>query len=279
MKIIPFSKNCGVTIENVSLDNLSDDEFNQIKQAFIEHGLLFFRDQTVSPEQHKAFAKRFGDIVVNRIFKSLEGHPEIAVVSKDKDQKTNIGGGWHTDHSYDEEPAMASILVARELPSAGGATKFANMYAAYDGLSEGLKTTLASITAMHSNHHLYGEGGYFNTTDLGDKLAKNVQPSKASHPAVIIHPESKKKVLYVNKAHTVGFENWYNEEAFNLLDFLYEHSTKPEYTCEFDWQPGSIAIWDNRCTWHYANNDYQGERRTLHRITVAGSQLSGVVHK
>jgi taurine dioxygenase len=277
MKITPFSKNCGVTIEDVSLDKLSDDDFSQIKQAFIDHGLLFFRDQSLSPEQHKVFAKRFGDIVINKIFKQLDGHPEIAVVSKDKKQVTNIGGGWHTDHSYDVEPAMASILVARELPKSGGATKFANMYAAYDGLSAGLKLTLSTITGMHSNHHLYGEGGYFNTTDLADKLAKNVQPSEAKHPVIIMHPESNKKVLYVNKAHTVGFENWHNEEAFTLLDYLYQHSTQAEYICEFDWQPGSVAIWDNRCTWHYANNDYQGEIRTLHRITVAGSALSGVL--
>lgn len=275
MKITPYSKNCGVVIEGVDLENLSDEAFQEIKQAFIEHGLVFFRDQQLSPEQHKEFAKRFGDIVINKIFKQLEGHPEIAVVSKDENQKTNIGGGWHTDHSYDEEPAMASILVARELPSQGGATKFANMYAAYDSLSEGLKQTLSTITGLHSNHHLYGKGGYFNTTDLAEKLAENVQPSEAKHPVVIVHPESKKKVLYVNKAHTVGFENWHIEEAFALLDFLYDHSTHPDNICEFNWLPGSVAIWDNRCTWHFANNDYQGEKRTLHRITVAGSKLTG----
>lgn len=275
MKITAFSPNCGVTIEDVKLNNLSDNDFAKIKQAFVDHGLLFFRDQNLTPAQHKQFAKRFGNIVKNRIFKHLDGYPEIAVVSKDKNQKTNIGGGWHTDHSYDDEPAMASILVARKLPSSGGATKFANMYAAYQGLSTGLKQTLSKITALHSNHHLYGKGGYFDGTDLADKLADNVEVSNAKHPAIIIHPESKRKVLYVNKGHTVGFENWHTTEAFALLDYLYEHGSKDEYTCEFNWQPGSIAIWDNRCTWHFANNDYQGEERELHRITVDGSPLSG----
>jgi taurine dioxygenase len=275
MNITPFSKNCGVTIEKVDLAKLTDAEFTLIKQAFVEHGLVFFREQKLSPEQHKGFAQRFGSIVKNKIFKPLQGHPEIAVISKNKNQKTNIGGGWHTDHSYDDEPAMASILVARELPSSGGATKFANMYAAYNGLSTGLQKTLAAITGLHSNHHLYGKGGYFNTTDLADKLADKIDVSQATHPVVIRHPESNKKALYVNKAHTVGLKDWHNEEAFTLLDYLYEHATKPEYTCEFNWQPGSIAIWDNRCTWHYANNDYQGESRTLHRITIAGSALSG----
>ncbi|MDP5148231.1 TauD/TfdA family dioxygenase [Shewanella sp. ULN5] len=277
MKITAFTNNCGVLIEEIDLANLTDSDFESLQQAFVEHGLLFFRDQSLSPKQHKSLANKFGDIVVNKIFKTLEGFPEIAVVSKEKQQTTNIGGGWHTDHSYDEEPAMASILVARELPSSGGATKFANMYAAYEGLSEGLKSTLSLITAKHSNEHLYGKGGYFSNTDLSDKLAENVQVSSAMHPVIVIHPESHKPVLYVNKAHTIGFDNWHDDEAFALLNFLYEHGSKPEYTCEFDWQPGSVAIWDNRSTWHFANNDYQGEMRTLHRITIKGSSLAGPV--
>lgn len=277
MKITPFTHNCGVLIEDIDLANLTERDFESLQQAFVKHGLLFFRDQSLSPKQHKSLANKFGDIVVNKIFKTLEGFPEIAVVCKEKQQTTNIGGGWHTDHSYDEEPAMASILVARELPSSGGATKFANMYAAYEGLSEGLKSTLGLITAKHSNHHLYGKGGYFSNTDLSDKLAENVQMSSATHPVIVIHPESHKPVLYVNKAHTIGFDNWHDDEAFALLNFLYEHGSKPEYTCEFDWQPGSVAIWDNRSTWHFANNDYHGEKRTLHRITIKGSSLAGPV--
>ena len=274
MNILPFAVNCGVLIENVDLANLTQQEFEDVKATFIEHGLVFFRDQNLSPEQHIQLASKFGEIVRNRIFKHLEGHPEIAVVSKDKNQKTNIGGGWHTDHSYDEAPAMASILVARELPSSGGATKFANMYAAYNGLSEGLKQTLAGVTALHSNDHLYGEGGYFSETDLVDKLADNVEVNYAKHPVIITHPESNKKVLYVNKGHTTGFIDWKPAEAFALLDYLYEHGSKSEYTCEFNWLPGSVALWDNRSTWHFANNDYHGEKRTLHRITVAGQPLN-----
>ena len=206
MKIIPFTANCGVVIEDVNLADLTDIDFKEIKQAFSTHGLVFFRDQDLSPNQHIELAHQFGEIVRNRIFKNLPDYPEIAVISKDKAQKTNIGGGWHTDHSYDEEPAMASILVARELPTSGGATKFANLSAAYNGLSEGLKKTLSSLTALHANDHLYGEGGYFSGTDLADKLADNVEVNHAKHPLIITHPESQKKVLYVNKGHTVGIE-------------------------------------------------------------------------
>ena len=274
MKIIPFTANCGVVIEDADLANLTDIEFKEIKQAFTTHGLVFFRDQNLSPLQHIELANKFGKIVHNRIFINLPDHTEITLVSKDKDQTTNIGGGWHTDHSYDKEPAMASLLVARELPSSGGATKFANLSAAYNGLSEGLKTTLSSLVALHSNDHLYGEGGYFSGTDLADILADDVEVNHAKHPIIITHPESQKKVLYVNKGHTIGIEGWKTEEAFALLNYLYEHGCKEEYICEFNWLPGSIAIWDNRMTWHYANNDYQGEKRTLHRITIAGQALT-----
>ena len=274
MKITPFTENCGVTIEGVNLAKLSKGEGQQIRKTFFEHGLIFFRDQDITPEQHLELASVFGDIVRNRIFKTLPDHPDIAMVSKEKDQKTNIGGGWHTDHSYDEEPAMASILVARELPSSGGGTRFANLSVAYDDLSDGLKLSLESLVALHSNHHLYEEGGYFSDTDLLDKLAENIEMNSAKHPLIITHPESQKKVLYVNRGHTIGIEGWKTEEAFALLNYLYQHGSKDKYTCEFNWKPGSIAVWDNRTTWHFANNDYQGERRVMHRITIAGQKLS-----
>jgi len=273
MKIVPFTKNCGVVIEDIDLANLEEADILAVKSAFVEHGLVFFRDQNLSPQQHIALANIFGEVVRNRVFKHLEGYPEIAVVSKDKDQKTNIGGGWHTDHSYDSEPAKASILVARELPSSGGATRFANMYAAYNGLSNGLKASLATLNALHGNDHLYGEDGYFSDTDLAEKLAENIEVSRAKHPIIVTHPDSGKKVLYVNKGHTIGIEGWNTDEAFALLNYLYEHGCKDEFTCEFNWLPGSVAMWDNRSTWHYANNDYQGEARTLHRITIAGQAL------
>ena len=273
MKVNPFSPNCGVIVEDIDLANLSTKEFDNLRSIFIEHGLVFFRNQSISPDQHRQLASQFGEIVVNKIFKTLDGYPDIAVINKEKKQTTNVGGGWHTDHSYDDEPAMASILVARELPSTGGATKFANMYAAYQDLSEGMKRTLMNARAKHSNVHLYGDNGYFSKTDLNDKLAENIEVSSAVHPVIIKHPESQKPVLYVNKAHTIGFEDWHDQEAFALLNYLYEHGSQSKYTCEFDWRPGSIAIWDNRSTWHFANNDYHGEKRTLHRITVKGSPL------
>lgn len=186
----------------------------------------------------------------------------------------NIGGGWHTDHSYDEEPALGSILVARNLPDSGGDTRFANLASAYDALSDGLKATLESIRAIHSNRHIYGEDGYYRKTDLAQTLGGMDRVGDATHPAVIRHPESGRKILYVNPGHTIGFEGWTRKESFALLDYLYAHVDQPEFTCQFNWLPGSVAFWDNRATWHFANNDYQGQERLMHRITLAGSALA-----
>lgn len=192
---------------------------------------------------------------------------------KEKTQEMNIGGGWHTDHSYDEEPAMGSILVARDLPETGGDTHFANLAAAYDALSPGLKGTLERLKALHSNKHLYGEGGYYRTTDLADKLGGMDRVGDALHPAVIKHPDSGRKVLYVNPGHTIKFDGWRRAESLALLEYLYEHAQSEAFTCKFQWKPGSIAIWDNRATWHFAPNDYPGQFRLMHRITLAGSKL------
>ncbi|MDP5055074.1 MAG: TauD/TfdA family dioxygenase [Congregibacter sp.] len=275
MRITPFSSGCGVEVTDLQLANLSESKFAAVRSAFTEHGLLLFRDQQFSPEQHLRFAQRFGEIVVNKFFKPVSGYPEIAEVRKEKAQITNIGGGWHTDHSYDEVPAMGSILVARELPAKGGDTWFANLYAAYDALSLGLQNTLQSLRGIHSNRHLYGKEGYYSTTDLADQLIGTDSVGDATHPVVIVHPESGRKALYVNPGHTIGFDGWSIHESRALLDYLYAHVAQPRFTCRFNWLPGSVVLWDNRCTWHFAQNDYHGESRLMHRITLAGSALSG----
>jgi taurine dioxygenase len=195
-------------------------------------------------------------------------------VRKEKTQQTNIGGGWHTDHSYDAIPAMGSILVARTLPKTGGDTQFANLAAAYDALPEDLKNRIENLRAVHSNTHLYGENGLYRLTDLSEQLGGMDRVGDATHPVVIIHPESGRKVLYVNPGHTIQFEGWDFTESRALLDELYEHVVQPQFTCSFNWLPGSVTFWDNRCTWHQANNDYQGQVRLMHRITLAGSALT-----
>jgi taurine dioxygenase len=213
---------------------------------------------------------------VNRFFQAVETHPVIAEVRKEADQKANIGSSWHTDHSYDQAPAMGSILCAREVPSVGGDTLFASMYAAYDALSDGLKQMLLTMKAEHSSHHVFGEVAYVESDldDLGSRLGNTDAATQDSlHPVIIKHPLSGRSALYVNGDFTVKFAGWSKDESQPLLDYLYAHASRNEFTCRFNWSKGSIAIWDNRATHHCALNDYHGERRLMHRITIEGVEL------
>ena len=273
MQVSPF-ENCGAVVSGLQLASITDNELAKLRTLFAEHGLLFFRDQVLPPEEHLRFARRFGDIVVNKFFKTTAEHPEIAEVRKEKTQQTNIGGGWHTDHSYDDEPALGSILVARTLPTSGGNTRFADLAAAYDALPEDLKKRIEGLYAVHSNKHLYGENGLYRITDLAEQLGGMDRVGDATHPVVIRHPQSGRKVLYVNPGHTIQFQGWDFADSRELLDELYAHVSQPQFTCSFNWQPGSVTFWDNRRTWHMADNDYQGQQRLMHRITLAGTALT-----
>lgn len=264
---------CGVEIADINLVDATDEQVNLVRRAVFDRGVAFLHGQELTPEQHIAFARRFGPIVVNRYFPKTERYPEIAKVEKTEAQTTNIGGGWHTDHSYDAEPAMGSILLARETPPSGGDTLFADMYAAFDALSEGFKAMLSTLRARHSSAHVFGKSGAYKDTDRAELSGHDDTPD-AVHPVVITHPQSGKKALYVNPSFTTGIEGWKPEESRALLAYLYQHATQPQFVHRFSWKPGSMAIWDNRCTWHHALNDYQGERRLMHRITIAGGPLN-----
>jgi taurine dioxygenase len=281
LSISPFSSALGAVITGVDLSRpIPDASFAKIRQAFFDHGVIFFRDQSLTPEQHIAFARRWAPIDINRFFKPVSGHPEIAEVRKEPEQTTNIGGGWHTDHSYDQVPAMGSILLARETPPSGGDTLFAHMGRAFDALSDGLKRTLEGLNAVHGSAHVFGNKGHHakksdNDGRIGNEAAA---AQEAVHPVVIRHPDSGRKTLYVNPAFTLRIEGWTSQESEGLLQTLYRHAMKPEFSCRFSWAPGSIAFWDNRATWHYALNDYQGHRRLMHRITVQGSPIATAEH-
>ena len=275
IEVRPVGGALGAEIHGVDLSlDLPDRQFAEIRQVFRDNGVIFFRDQKLTPEQHIAFAERWAPININRFFTHVEGHPKIALVLKEPDQKKNIGGGWHTDHTYDIEPAMGSILYAHEVPQSGGDTMFASMYAAYETLSDGLKQTLNGLRARHSSRHIFGPARAERKDDTVGRI-KNPELANqdAVHPVVITHPLSGRKSLYVNPSFTLGFEGWTDAESKPLLDYLYAHASQPSFTCQFQWQPGSIAFWDNRATWHLAVNDYQGQRRLMHRITVAGTAL------
>ena len=275
IEVVPVSGGVGVEVHNVDIKTGIDaGTFKELRAAFFEHGLIFLRDQDITPVEHIAFAERWGEININRFFPRLDGYDQIATVTKEPDQTTNIGGGWHTDHSYDHVPAMGSILIARETPPVGGDTLFACMYTAYDTLSDGLKQTLEDMKAVHSSRHVFGEQSSYRDM-MKDRFSNPKDATQdAVHPVVITHPESGRKALYVNPGFTLHFDGWTAAESKPLLDYLYAHAVQLEHTTRFQWAPGSIAFWDNRCTWHYALNDYHGTRREMHRITIEGSPIS-----
>ncbi len=264
---------CGAKIRGLDVRSADDATMDAIRQAIFDHGVVFFAGQTLTPDDQIAFARRLGPIVINRYFPKTEQWPEIAKVEKTETQTGNIGGGWHTDHSYDAAPAMGSVLLAVQTPPVGGDTLFADMYAAYDTLSPEMKARLVGLVARHSSAHIFGERGAY-THSGRPEMAGNIDLPEAVHPVVITHPGSGKKALYVNPTFTREIVGLDAEESRSLLDQLFAHAINPRFVHRFSWSPGSMAIWDNRATWHYALNDYQGHYRLMHRITLDGVPLA-----
>lgn len=278
MEIKPLT--LGIGAEILGADIRRDDDFDRIRDAFIKHSVIVIRGQDCTPDEHIAFARRFGDININRFFKPAEGYPEIATVSKEKDQKEAVGEGWHTDHSYDQVPAMGSILHAIEVPPVGGDTLFASMAAAYDALSETMKTFLSGLMAVHSSRHAFGQTITDSEASQSGRLGNaELATQDARHPVVITHPLSGRKGLYVNPDFTTHIEGMTPLESDALLGMIYTHCQQPEFQCRISWNKGDMTIWDNRATWHKAINDYDGYRRFMHRITVEGTPLSGVLEQ
>ena len=267
----------GKNVSDIDLSVATEADLSTLKDAFSEAGVLFFHDQELSPLQHIEFAERWGQINVNRFFASVADYPQIAEVRKEPDQQINIGGGWHTDHSYDEIPALGSMLLARELPRGGGDTLFASTVLAYEGLSCAMKETLERLRAVHSSRHVFGARPE-TSGEISSRIGnQDAAVQDAVHPVVIEHPLSGRKSLYVNPGFTLRFEGWTDEESEPLLKFLYSHITRPEYTYRHRWGDGSMTFWDNRATWHFAINDYHGEKRLMHRITLEGEPLKAAV--
>lgn len=274
MKLEPMGPKCGVEISGVALASCSEAEMDAIRQAIYEHGVAVFRDQDFSPEDHIAFAERWGGIDINNYFPLQDKYPQIAIVRKQPDQVTNIGGAWHTDHSYDQIPAMGSILVARELPPHGGDTLFAHMGAAYDALPDDLKAEIEGLEAFHTADHVYKADGLYAKTDMAGDLRGHDLKTGAVHPVVIRHPHTGRKLLYVNGAFTIHFVGQTREQSLPLLQRLLAEAVREDNQCRVQWRPGTVTIWDNRTTWHNAMNDYHGHYREMHRITLSGEALA-----
>jgi len=258
----------GAEIGGVDLSRpLSREEFSEVKRLWLEHLVVFFRNQDLTENQYMDFAAQFGEPVEYPMVKGIAGFPKIIEVKKLEHERVAFGGIWHTDTAYLERPPMASMLLARELPPHGGDTLFANMYLAFESLSPALQKLLEGLKAVNSSTKADASKTREDRirTDGAGK-----QEFIAEHPVVRTHPETGRKALYVNSGHTVRFVGWTEEESAPLLKFLYDFQVKPEFTCRFAWQPGSLALWDNRCAQHNPVNDYHGHRRVMHRITLAG---------
>jgi taurine dioxygenase len=271
MDVRRISGALGAEIRGVDLAGpLSEAQVADIRRAWLEYLVVFFRDQPLSPAQYMAFAGRLGEPVEYPLVKGIEGFPKIIEVKKLEHERINFGGIWHSDTTYLERPPMGSMLLARELPPFGGDTLFANMYLAYEALSDGMKRMLAGLKAVNTS----GKANASKTRE--DRIKTDGRESAgefvAEHPIVRTHPETGRKALYVNPGHTLRIAGLSEEESAPILDYLYQHQIRPEFTCRFVWQPGSIAFWDNRCAQHNPVNDYHGYRRLLHRITLAGDR-------
>lgn len=260
----------GAEISGVDLSGpLSDETIAEIRRAFVDHQVVFFRDQDLSPEQQLAFGRRFGPLNIHPYVAGMAGHPEVMEIVKEPSDKVNFGGGWHSDMSFLETPSIGSILYAVEIPEWGGDTLFASQAAAYEALTPGLKATLEGLNAVHSAGREYSSQGHSAQKRESMKVVEaEGAVGEFVHPVVKVHPETGRKALYVNPAFTMKFEGWSKRESKPLLDFLFDHSRYEAFTCRFAWTPGSVAFWDNRSVWHFALNDYPGQRRHMRRVTV-----------
>jgi taurine dioxygenase len=256
----------GAEVTGVDLARpLNGLEFETIRSALLEHLVLFFRDQSLTPAQHKAFGRRFGELHVHPApLGILDGDPEVIIVQADANSRRIAGEVWHSDVSCDACPPMASILHLKEVPAVGGDTLFANMYAAYESLSDSMRRFLSGLTAIHDGRRNY-EG-------RPTAPSRGAEYPRAEHPVIRTHPETGRDALFVNRMFTTRIAQLSEAESAAILDMLFRHIERPEFQCRFRWEPNSVAFWDNRCAQHQAVWDYFPERRYGHRVTIAGDR-------
>ena len=273
ISVVPIAPAIGAEVSGVDLSApLTDEVMAEIQQAFHKHIALFFRDQTLTPDQQVDFAARFGPVGRYPFAEPVNGNPDVIAIIKEAHQTTNFGGIWHTDTTYLAEPSMGSLLYARQVPPVGGDTIWSNMYAAYDTLSDGMKSMLAGLKGVNSaakNKDALRMDHLEDGAMVG-KGAEKMDVQVSVHPVVRTHPVTGRKSLYISEAHTTHFDGMTEAESTPILDYLFTHAIREEFTCRFRWTANTLAIWDNRCALHYPLNDYHGHRREMHRITLQG---------
>lgn len=268
----PIAGACGAQVHGVDLAApLSANELQAIRAALHENLVIFFRDQQLDAAGLMRFGRHFGDLITHPNLKAEGTHPEVIAVRREPDDEAIIGAEWHTDTTCLSAPPMGAVLVAHEVPPVGGDTLFANQYLAYESLSDGLQQLLNGLNAVHNDTRVAGPNAGLNARrSVKNDESSNWQKTESVHPVVRTHPETGRRGLYVNVAYTRRFEGMTEAESAPLLDYLLEHSHRPEFTCRFRWQVGSVAFWDNRCLKHIALNDCRGHRRFMQRVQIAG---------
>ena len=268
IEVRPLTPRIGAEVHGVDLSQPLDEKtFGEIQAAYLKHQVIFFRDQEITIEQQKDFARRFGELHIHPAHPAYKEHPEVMAIHADENSKIVAGNGWHSDVSCDAEPPLGTILHMHQVPSSGGDTMFSSMYAAYDALSDTMKEFLDPLTAVHGSEHVY-RGRY---KDQGVDDTGKVYPEN-THPVVRTHPETGRKGLFVNSAFTTRINGLKPREGKALLNFLCEQIASPEFHCRFKWEVNSIAFWDNRCAQHYALWDYFPEVRHGLRVTIKGDK-------
>jgi len=276
MEIQPLSGTLGVEIRGVDLSReLSNSETADIYGAFLTHKVLYFRGPELSPQQQLRISRVFGEPDVYPFIKGLDEVPEVIEILKTEKDEVNFGGTWHSDTAYMPEPALGTVLHAVEVPDTGGDTLFANMVAAYDALSDGMKAMLEGLRGVNDSDALYGGSRAAAMAKLDGMAKNNVEQAQgfvSKHPVVRTHPQTGEKGLYVSRAHTRRFAGMTEDESRPLIEFLADHAVRPQFTCRVHWEPGAVTVWDNRVTQHFALNDYQGKRRRMRRVTLKGDR-------
>ncbi|MXP67869.1 taurine dioxygenase [Pantoea sp. Aalb] len=267
----PLSPYIGAQVHNVYINRpLSDDQFEQLNQGLLQYQVLFLRNQVITPEQHYALAIRFGNLHIHPIYPHAKGVKEIIVLDTNNDNPPD-NDNWHTDVTFINTPPAIAILSSKLVPETGGDTLWASCIAAYEALSEPLKTLLNQLRSEHDFKKSFQEFKYCKTEEEYKKWQQAVEKyPPIQHPVVRTHPINKRKAIFINEGFTTRLVGLNEKESDALLSFLFSHITKPEFQIRWRWNENDIAIWDNRITQHYANADYYPSRRVMHRATVLG---------
>jgi taurine dioxygenase len=269
MTITQLTPSIGAEIGGVDLSMPTpDDVAAALQRALVDHKVIFFRDQDITTEQHLEFARRFGELEVHPFASNKPGYPEVLAITHDELNKPRENA-WHSDVTWRLQPSLGSVLRAIEVPSNGGDTLFANMEAAYDGLTDEVKERIEGAVARHDFNHFRTRLRKRGASDADIAEFERTYPNP-DHPVVRTHPVSGRRSIYVNIAFTKEIVGWDPGESEQMLNHLYAQAAIPEYQCRFSWAPNSIAFWDNRSAQHYAVADYWPERRVMERVTVCG---------